>query len=86
MAAERRIRRPPNPDRVPHPLMSLSFLLSAVLIAAGGPFAWWRVLGAAVMVGLCIFGLYQWARARREDAGRRKPGREGPSEVGPEIH
>ena len=71
MAAEHRKRKPLNPDRVPHPLMSLSFLLWAVLIAAGGPFVWWRILAAAVSVGLCIFGLYQWSRVRREEAGRR---------------
>ena len=71
MAGERRNRKPLNPDKVPHPLMSLSFLLSAVLIALGGPFVWWRALGVAAMVGLCIFGLYQWSRVRREEAGRR---------------
>ena len=71
MAGERRNRKPLNPDKVPHPLMSLSFLLSAVLIAAGGPFVWWRILAAAAMIGLCIFGLYQWSRVRREESGRR---------------
>lgn len=70
MAGERTGRKPPNPDRVPHPLLSLSFLLWAVLIALGGPLVWWRVLGTAAMVGLCLFGLYQWARARRAEAGR----------------
>ena len=74
MAGERKGRKPPNPDRVPHPLLSFSFLLWSVLMALGGPLVWWRVLGAAVMVGLCLFGLYQWARARRAEAGRNQAG------------
>lgn len=71
MAARRRIRKTLNPDKVPHPLLSLSFLLSALLIATGGPFVWWRVLAVAAMVCLCIFGLYQWSRVRSEEAARR---------------
>ncbi len=71
MAAGRRKRKPLNPEKVPHPLLSLSFLLSAVLIATGGQLVWWRVLAVAAMVCLCIFGLYQWSRLRREEAARR---------------
>ena len=71
MAAARRNRKPLNPDKVPHPLLSLSFLLWAVLTATGGPLVWWRVLAVAAMVGLCLFGLYQWSRLRREKAARR---------------
>lgn len=71
MTTDGKGRKPLNPDKVPHPLMSLSFLLWAVLIAAGGPFVWWRALAAAAMIGLCVFGLYQWSRVRREQAARR---------------
>ena len=71
MAGERKSRKVPNPDRVPHPLLSLSFLLSAVLLLLTDPFVWWRGLAAAAMLGLCIFGLYQWSLVRRADADRR---------------
>ena len=71
MAGERKSGNAPNPDRVPHPLLSLSFLLSGVLLLLTDPFAWWRGLAAAAMLGLCIFGLYQWSLVRRAETGRR---------------
>ncbi|MSS00282.1 hypothetical protein FYJ28_15850 [Arthrobacter sp. BL-252-APC-1A] len=53
-------------DRIPHPLMSVSTILLAVLFGVFDPFTWWRTIAVIFLFSIGVYGLYQWWSFRRE--------------------